>query len=55
MELSFNVLIEIAGLFSKVRFTGMFGLHMITQFDNRIVLCTNERDALVPFLLFFAI
>lgn len=33
----------------KVRFTGMFGLQMVTQFDNRIVLCTNERDALAVY------
>lgn len=33
----------------KFRFSGMFGLHMITQFDNRIVLCTNERDALAVY------
>uniref|UniRef100_A0A183C5B5 SF4 helicase domain-containing protein n=1 Tax=Globodera pallida TaxID=36090 RepID=A0A183C5B5_GLOPA len=33
----------------KVRFTGMFGLHMLTQFDNRVVLTTNERDALAVY------
>ncbi|KAL3111421.1 hypothetical protein niasHT_017648 [Heterodera trifolii] len=33
----------------KARFTGMFGLHMLTQFDNRVVLTTNERDALAVY------
>lgn len=35
--------------FSKTRFSGIFGYHMISQADNRVVLTTNERDALAVY------
>ncbi|KAI6205888.1 SF4 helicase domain-containing protein [Aphelenchoides besseyi] len=31
------------------KFNGIFGLHMITPADNRVVLTTNERDALAVY------
>lgn len=30
-------------------FSGIFGYHMVTASDRRIVLTTNERDALAVF------
>src|SRR4051812_13745873 len=30
-------------------FSGIFGYHMITPSDNRVVLTTNERDALAVY------
>ncbi len=31
------------------KFSGIFGYHMITPNDNRVVLTTNERDALAVY------
>ena len=31
----------------KTRFSGLFGYHLLTHYDNRVVLTTNERDTLV--------
>lgn len=30
-------------------FSGIFGFHMATAADNRIILTTNERDALAVY------
>lgn len=35
--------------FRKTRFSGIFGYQMITPSDNRVVLTTNERDALAVY------
>ena len=35
-------------LFRK-RFTGIFGYHMTTASDRRVILTTNERDALAVY------
>lgn len=42
-------LIKKLKVFSKTKFSGIFGYHTITQSDNRVVLTTNERDALAVY------
>lgn len=32
--------------FGKTKFSGIFGYHMVTPSDRRVILTTNERDAL---------
>uniref|UniRef100_A0A7E4VJS8 SF4 helicase domain-containing protein n=1 Tax=Panagrellus redivivus TaxID=6233 RepID=A0A7E4VJS8_PANRE len=35
--------------FGKFRFSGIFGYHMVTPSDRRVILVTNERDALAVY------
>ncbi|EJW74892.1 hypothetical protein WUBG_14198, partial [Wuchereria bancrofti] len=49
MRYSLDIRHCIVGCCRKLPFSGIFGYHLVTASDRRIVLTTNERDALAVF------